>query len=201
MASPSGGLTPERSNLSIGREAAELRALYESIDDPGRRRQAADLLRALAPADRVTPRVAARMGGERSDAQRYRMLLVDDDSDVLVSVGGFLEAEGIDVARASSGMDAMGMLTADKHIRGVVTDFTMPGMSGGELVAAARRLRPALPAIIITGYAGIDAFGALPMDVTVLQKPFRRSVFVAAVYELFKQDAFLRKSRAWDDAR
>ena len=193
-------LTAEGSSLDFERETAELQDLYESIADPVRRRQAVDLLRALAPADRVVPRAAPRPGRDRSDAQQYRILLVDDDSDVLVSIGGFLEAEGIEVARAINGTDAMAILMADNHIDGVVTDFAMPGMSGAEFIRAARRLRPALPAVVITGYAGIEAFGALPPDVAVLRKPFRRSAFVAAVYGILKHDAFLRSLAVGGDA-
>ena len=160
-----------------------------------------DLLRALAPADRAAPRAARRTGRDPSDARRRRILLVDDDSDVLVSVGGFLEAEGIDVARAGNGTDAINVLAADNHVDGVVTDFAMPGMSGAEFVNAARRLRPALPVVVITGYAGVEAFGALPPDVAVLRKPFRRNAFVAAVDELLKRTSSLGGSAAGGDAR
>ena len=121
---------------------------------------------------------------DRPTGTRHRVLLVDDDSDVLVSVGGFLEAEGIDVVRVGSGPEALDLVRTGDQVDALVTDFAMPGMTGVALIAEARRMRPRLPAIIITGYAGVEEIAALPSDVAVLRKPFRRKEFVLATNHL-----------------
>jgi CheY-like chemotaxis protein len=54
----------------------------------------------------------------------------------------------------------------------LVTDYAMPHQSGTQLVAAVRKLRPELPALIITGYAENEAIGERPDDVAILAKPF-----------------------------
>ena len=52
-------------------------------------------------------------------------------------------------------------------------DFAMPGMNGAELARAARKLRPGLPIVFVTGFAESDQLeGALGGDVPVLKKPF-----------------------------
>jgi DNA-binding NtrC family response regulator len=114
------------------------------------------------------------------------VLLVDDDSDILVSVGGFLEAEGIEVVRVRNGTEAMLILGEAIPIDAVVTDFAMPGMSGLELIAEVHRSLPRLPAMIITGYADVAISDALPSNVIVLRKPFRRKEFIAVVGALLK---------------
>ena len=54
----------------------------------------------------------------------------------------------------------------------LITDYAMPHTSGTQLVDAARKLRPGLPSLIITGYAESDAIGERPDDVAILSKPF-----------------------------
>ena len=59
----------------------------------------------------------------------------------------------------------------------MITDFTMPGMTGLDLIREVRRRRPTLPTILLTGHVGDIA--TAPIDRTVgsrmivLQKPVR----------------------------
>ena len=48
----------------------------------------------------------------------------------------------------------------------------LPHTSGTQLVEQARKLRPGLPSLIITGYAKNEAIGERPDDVAILAKPF-----------------------------
>ncbi len=57
----------------------------------------------------------------------------------------------------------------------------MPGMTGTELIAAARRRHPGLPALIISGYA--EAEGISP-DLRRLTKPFRQAELADAISAL-----------------
>ena len=63
----------------------------------------------------------------------------------------------------------------------LVTDHLMPGMSGADLVRAARRLRPGLPALVVSGYAEVE--GIAP-DLPRLAKPFRAAELAERVAAL-----------------
>jgi len=172
---------------TVEEELNELQQLYEGMRDPVRRRHALHAMRSLATPGRVpSSTIVPIPPRSRSATSRKRVLIVDDDSDVLVSIGGFLEAEHMDVVRASSGVDALNMLRGGEDVEAVITDVVMPGMSGVQFLAAARQLRPSLPALVITGYAELAGSQELPAGVAVLRKPFRRAEFVARVLTLLE---------------
>jgi CheY-like chemotaxis protein len=102
-----------------------------------------------------------------------RVLVVDDDAMVLEVLVGQLRELGSEVVPAPDGRSALGLLDAGQMVDLLVTDLSMPGMSGRVLIDEARRRRPALPAVLLTGYADPDlAFdaGANPPTV-LLRKP------------------------------
>jgi CheY-like chemotaxis protein len=83
-----------------------------------------------------------------------RILLVDDEELVLGALSQGLERLGYAVTAESSSLDALDRFK--KSPAGfdlVITDQTMPQMSGLELSIAIHAERPALPVIIITGYS------------------------------------------------
>lgn len=110
-----------------------------------------------------------------------RVLVVDDDPDVRLTMSAFLGRAGWEVFTAGSGDEAFAWLTAAPAIAGLVTDYAMPGMNGVELVLRARELSPGLPALVVTGYAGAEGLACLPGDVTVLRKPFLKHEFLGAL--------------------
>ncbi|MGA8109159.1 MAG: response regulator [Acidobacteriaceae bacterium] len=80
------------------------------------------------------------------------VLVVEDDRAVRLLFTRVLEGAGYAVIACENG--AAGLETARRHIdviRAVVTDAKMPGMSGQKLIARIRTLRPAMPAIIVSG--------------------------------------------------
>jgi CheY-like chemotaxis protein len=102
-----------------------------------------------------------------------RVLLVDDHDEVRAATLGMLEDLGHSVADAANSTDALELLDgklADWDL--LITDYAMPHTSGTQLVELARRLRPDLPSLIITGYATSEAIGERPDDVAILGKPF-----------------------------
>lgn len=112
------------------------------------------------------------------------ILLAEDVSDVLLILSVLLENAGFDVVAVSSGEAAIEELTAGRPFSALVTDFAMAGLDGAELTRRARRLRPGLPAMIITGYVDSEKLRDLPADVAVLRKPVDTDALVAAVVEL-----------------
>jgi DNA-binding response OmpR family regulator len=110
--------------------------------------------------------------------------MVDDDAETLVTVGAFLVNSGFTVEKAASGDEALRKIVANPSINILVTDLMMPGMSGVDLITHARRVRPTLKALVITGYPNADELAGLPPHASILVKPFRRATLIAEVKSL-----------------
>jgi two-component system, cell cycle response regulator CpdR len=94
------------------------------------------------------------------------VLVVDDEPTVLHLTGGMLEDLGCHVVTATDGNEALDKLKDDPGIAILITDINMPGLSGYELVERARRMRPDLQVILLSGRE-TDGHG-LPL----IRKPF-----------------------------
>jgi CheY-like chemotaxis protein len=104
-----------------------------------------------------------------------RVLIVDDDRDVLEELQEGLVALGYPAIAAGTAQEALELVQKHASLRIVVTDLMMPQIDGIELLqklAARRQSRP-LSAIVITGNAALDrAVAALRLNaVDFLQKP------------------------------
>lgn len=87
-------------------------------------------------------------------AQGTRILLVDDDTDFGDMLLTALERRGYDVSPCSDPLEALeGLTDFPGAWDAMVTDQTMPNMSGLELIRAAKALQPTLNCILCTGYA------------------------------------------------
>lgn len=107
-----------------------------------------------------------------SDTGR-RILVVDDDRDVLTFMKLALECEGLDVTCAEGGEEALDLL-AERSYRVLLTDQNMPGMDGFELARQARLIQPGLTVFMGTGhlYPGIEQRATTAGIREVLGKPF-----------------------------
>jgi CheY-like chemotaxis protein len=104
-----------------------------------------------------------------------RVLLVDDEEMVRESLAAGLMDAGFGVLVAGSGAEALALLDAGEQVDMLVTDFSMPGMDGKELIRHAQARSPRLPAVILTGYVNIGepnpAVAGLRGVLAVLRKP------------------------------
>jgi CheY-like chemotaxis protein len=107
-----------------------------------------------------------------SQAIPATILLVDDDPAVREVTAAMLEDLGYGVMEADNGAAALELLARGSHVDLMMADFSMPGMSGVELLRQAAECRPGLPVLLVTGYADDGALAALGEDRLVL-KPFR----------------------------
>ena len=90
-------------------------------------------------------------------AESLRILLVDDDPLVVEGTASMLEELGhVTVQAATSGEEALAMLRQDGNFDLLLTDHLMPGMTGLQLVTAARALHPTLPILLASGFAELD---------------------------------------------
>ena len=109
---------------------------------------------------------------------RGTALLVDDEELVRMSTAEMLIDLGFQVVEAGSAEEALRILQAGGAPDLLVTDHLMPGMSGAELARKAREHSPALPILVISGYAEVD--GIAP-DLPRLTKPFRNADLAASL--------------------
>lgn len=84
------------------------------------------------------------------------VLLVDDEPHILSALKRVLRLEPCLVVTAGSGEEALGIL-ARQPIALVLSDMRMPGMSGAELLAEARRCQPDTIRVLLTGYADMQS--------------------------------------------
>lgn len=113
---------------------------------------------------------------------RAKILLVDDDPDLLRLMAIRLEAAGYEVLTAASGQLALAQLAAERP-RLVITDMRMPGMDGNALFDAVKATHPMLPVIILTAHGTIpDAIAATNRGVFgYLTKPYDARVLLEQV--------------------
>ncbi len=84
-----------------------------------------------------------------------KVLVVDDEPEILVALQDLLEEDHI-VLTAASPTEALAILSTEPDIAVIISDQRMPGMDGDAFLAEARRLCAA-EALLLTGYADLDA--------------------------------------------
>lgn len=106
---------------------------------------------------------------------KLHALVVDDEPAVLHVLSNTLQVLGIRVTSCQDGIEALRVL-GDQEIQldCLVTDQTMPKLSGMELCEQARRIRPNLPTILCSGYSieRTESNGGKNCVSAFIQKPF-----------------------------
>jgi signal transduction histidine kinase/CheY-like chemotaxis protein len=111
---------------------------------------------------------------------RETILLVEDDPDIRDFVARALTGLGYGVREAAHGREALALLAMDGPLDLLLSDMTMPGGIGGhDLVLEARRQRPGLRVLLMSGFT--DMAGQLPADCALLEKPFQKLELARAV--------------------
>jgi EAL domain-containing protein (putative c-di-GMP-specific phosphodiesterase class I)/CheY-like chemotaxis protein len=97
-------------------------------------------------------------GEEPKISLRGRIVLVDDDDNLLRAFGRALERAGHDVTRIGDGRAACELMANldIKEVDVVVTDLSMPGAGGLDVMRAAHRLDPDLPVLLMTGLPSVE---------------------------------------------
>jgi len=100
---------------------------------------------------------AARRGPETAASPTapapLRILVIDDEAQVLDTLVKMLRRLGHHPVTAPGGREGLAILDAGERIDLVLTDFGMPDMTGLDVMRRLRAHRPALPVLIITGWA------------------------------------------------
>lgn len=140
----------------------------------------------LPRADAPAAQAAAPVNGAVSHpAARGTVLVVDDDRTISMLVRRTLERHHYIVESESSPAAALQRAEAlGDDLALVITDLTMRGMSGMQLIDALRVRRPHVPALIMTGQPDAESLPALGRDTRLLPKPFELSLLLERVAEL-----------------
>ncbi len=107
--------------------------------------------------------------------KRDIILVVDDEKAVLDIIAAMLNRAGYGVIEASGAAEAMRVLESHPYVSVLLTDCTMPGVSGEEL---ARVVMQRWPEIKIIAMSGQRRSSELPAEAAYIAKPFRLSTLV-----------------------
>jgi CheY-like chemotaxis protein len=111
-----------------------------------------------------------------------RVLLVEDEELVRMTTVEMLTDLGYEVVEAGSSIEAKQLITTEQ-IDILLTDVGLPGLSGTELAAEARRRSPSLPIIFLTGHRHVPGIEAHPelATATLLSKPYGQDALARAL--------------------
>ena len=112
----------------------------------------------------------------------YRILVVDDEVDILKTVRSSLSTEGYKIYEAEGARSALRIMR-DTKIHLLLTDVRLPDASGLELLDVVQRKYPHVPVIVMTGYASIhNTISAMKRGaIDYLPKPFDAKTVLQAV--------------------
>ncbi|HEU4786316.1 MAG TPA: response regulator [Gemmatimonadaceae bacterium] len=117
------------------------------------------------------------------------VLVVDDHDATRQTIARMLEAGGFTVRQASSGTEALQRLATERdEIDLVLSDVTMPGMSGIDLSYQIRERYPTVPVAIVSGdVSELERSIIGRADVPFIKKPFHAESLYSAIREAMRQ--------------
>ena len=131
-------------------------------------------------AETMSPNLGEPIGAPRGAT----VILVDDEELVRSATADMLRDIGYSVVEFGSANQAIAAIRSGTEANALVSDYLMPGMTGGALIAELRGSGFAIPSLLITGYAA--AGDDVPPDVPRLAKPFRQVDLAGRLDELIR---------------
>lgn len=128
-------------------------------------------------------------GAGSNGTRSLRILLVDDEPDILDSLAGLLRAyvDAAAVSTASSAIKALDLVKMQPSFHLIITDFHMPDMDGVEFLQLVDEMYPETPSVLFSGdpHGAADALARSPLTgVTPLHKPIEPSDLLTVVTRL-----------------
>ncbi|PWD99503.1 response regulator transcription factor [Marinilabilia rubra] len=124
------------------------------------------------------------------ETANYKILLVDDEPDILEFIGYNLKKEGFKVSTANNGEDALKLAQSESpHL--IILDVMMPGMDGIEACEEIRKIPSLKDALVVfltargEDYSQIAGFDAGADD--YITKPIKPKVLISRVKALLKR--------------
>lgn len=118
-----------------------------------------------------------------------KVLVVDDDPDVVASLKAVLQREPFEIIGADSAESAR-LVLANEPVGAIVIDERLPGKSGSEFLEEVARDYPDVPRIMLTGYADLDlAMRSINLGEVFkfLQKPCRADELASTIRQALQR--------------
>jgi CheY-like chemotaxis protein len=124
--------------------------------------------------------------GAVREGKGQSVLLIEDDPSVRMMVRELLNELQYEVHEAPNADAALPILTSHCAIDLMLSDVGLPGMNGRQLAEIARRHRPALPILFLTGYAENAAHRQdfLGEGMAMMTKPFSLEALAGKIDEM-----------------
>jgi len=135
--------------------------------------------------DEIFEKVSKKASGDDLPLGHETILIADDESAIVETGGELLSRLGYKVETVLKGGDAIALFEENPdRFDLVISDMTMPDMTGDDLAARLIGIRPGLPVILCTGYTtrmdentarkkGIKAFLYKPVSISLLARTIR----------------------------
>ena len=122
-------------------------------------------------------------------AKPYKILIIDDNEEVLNILYSFFRKKKYDVVSASNGLDGLKLFEAEKDgFDLVITDLVMPNISGVAVITIVKRKYPNMPVIAITGWGEHPKALAIESHADlVFRKPFELSRLDKAITDILSK--------------
>ncbi len=134
----------------------------------------------------------------RPQSRTYRILLVDDEPNVIKALTRVFEEENYQIVAAADGKQALETLNREP-VQLIVSDFKMPGMDGAELLSRVKNAWPDTIRIMLTGQADTAAvMGAINQGAVYkfILKPWNDDDLRITVSLALEQYDLVRRNRA-----
>ncbi|WP_428682429.1 PAS domain S-box protein [Reyranella sp.] len=135
------------------------------------------------------PSRATMPSQESAKGSGETVLVVEDDSHVRMIITDVLRELGYACLEAGDGQAALPVLTSNTSIDLLITDVGLPGLNGRQIADIARRHRPGLKILFVTGYAE-HAVGDAPFleaGMQMVTKPFALDALALKIREMLSK--------------
>ncbi len=125
-----------------------------------------------------------------------KILIVDDEVNLLQSLSDVLKRKGYSVATAQNGLEALGKLK-ERYFNIAIVDLKMPKMGGMELLEMIKERYPQTLVVILTGYGTIkSAVDAMKKGAhSYLIKPFRPDEIILIANKIMEEENLREENR------
>jgi len=130
----------------------------------------------------------------RNKDMKAKILLADDDEEVLAALNGVLESEGYEVILAKDGRKALEHFHAG-HIDIALLDLNMPVKGGWETFERLTTIHPLLPVIVITARPDQYPLAVAAGVGALMEKPLDLLLLLQAIEDLLREPVESRLSR------